>query len=129
MTTSRFMATQQPARGTQQAIEALEARREALSDQFEAVTQRRGMLAQERLNAEARVRAGGNQDREIVRELEQQVADLGQRSVRLQQELATTEDALASLQARAAGGGGVGGGLLPARAMPTIVSVQPDRGD
>lgn len=128
MTTSQFPSRQQPAQGAREALEVLTARREALSEQFEAVTQRRGMLAQERLNAEARARAGGNQDRQIVRELEQQVAELGQRSAQLQRELMSTEDALAALQARGVAQGGGGAIAIPTPAMPTFISVPPDRG-
>ena len=127
MTTSQFPSQQQRAQGAREALEALTARREALSEQFEAVTQRRGMLAQERLNAEARARSGGNQDRQIVRELEQQVSDLGQRSAQLQRELLSTEDAIAELQARGITQGGGGAVAVPTPA-PTFVSVQPDRG-
>lgn len=101
----------------------LEARRDELTEQFEAVTQRRGMLAQERLNAEARVRAGGEQDRAIVRELEQQVSELGQRSLRIQRELASTEDALAAAVSRAGPGVAIPTPAVAPRA--SFISVEP----
>src|SRR2546423_411764 len=61
MRTVTLIFQQQAVPRTQAELDALEARRDALSDQFQAVTHRRGMLAQERLNAEARVarNAGG----------------------------------------------------------------------
>jgi len=123
MTQFGSRSSQQPV--TRAELTALEARRDELSDQLKAVTQRRGMLAQERLNAEARADAGGNQDRLIVRELEQQVTELGQRSIRLQRELASAEDAIAAARARPVVQGGGEGSLLPAQVLRGSILVPP----
>ena len=135
MTTRQFpsQSQQQQVPRTAAELAALEARRDELSSQFEAVTERRGRLAQERLNAEARANAGGKQDLVMVKELEQQVTELGQRSLRIQRELTGTEDAIAAARARGVGAdvevaARAGPGLLPPPALPTIISVPPRGG-
>lgn len=82
----------------------LVAKRDALKEQLESMTERRGTLAQERLNAQARANAGGGApDRAIVTEYEQRINDLGQRMRSIETQLDKTEDALTAARAKLAG--------------------------
>lgn len=113
---------QQQAPRSASELQALIARRDELAAQFQSVTQRRGMLAQERLNAEARANAGGTQDRAIVRELEAQVQELGARSTRIQRELARAEDAIADARSRGVSEG-QGTTVISVPPAPTIPAI------
>ncbi|HMC55172.1 MAG TPA: hypothetical protein VKH19_08390 [Gemmatimonadaceae bacterium] len=92
---------QQDADRARAELNRLVARRDALRDQLESMTGRRGTLAQERLNAQARADAGGGApDRAIVSEYEKRMNDLGQRMRSIEQELDKTEDAITDARAK-----------------------------
>jgi hypothetical protein len=95
---------------TRAELEALIRNREVLSDQLERVTQQRGELAQQRLNAEARANSSTDPslDRRLMREYEQQINELGTRSGQLQRQIATADEQIASAAAQGVGGGSEG---------------------
>ncbi|HJQ21048.1 MAG TPA: hypothetical protein VJ867_11925 [Gemmatimonadaceae bacterium] len=96
------MPQQAPKTATE--LNRLVAKRDALRDQLESITSRRSELAQQRLNAEARARAGlGTQDAQMAKEMEGRINELGTKSRSIEAELDKTEDAIA--QARANGVG------------------------
>jgi len=93
-------------------LEALVRSREVLSDQLERLTEQRGELAQQRLNAEARAQASTDPslDRRLIREYEQQINELGARSAQLQQQVARADEAIARAVAQGVGGSDGGEG-------------------
>jgi len=109
-------------------LNRLVARRDALRDQLESMTSRRGTLAQERLNAQARADAGGGaSDRAIVTEYEKRVSDLGQRMRSIEQELDKTEDAITDARAKLGGEEERPGWQLPnLPPIPAIAGVPSD---
>ena len=112
-------------------LAALRARREELRDQLESVTQRRGQLVQERLNAQAAANPA------VARELDGRISELGERSVRLERELTQADDAISTAIANGVGtqsqGGAVsvgGGGIAEiAGRMPRVISIPPFQRD
>ena len=95
---------------TRAELETFTRMREELSDQLRKVTEQRGELAQQRLNAEARAQASTNPslDRRLMREYEQQISELGTRGAQLQQQIARADEAIASAIAQGVGGGSEG---------------------
>ena len=92
---------QQAAQQARSELTRLVARRDALRDQIESMTSRRGTLAQERLNAQAREAAGGGaSDRAMVSQYEQRITELGTRIRALEQELDKTEDQIADARTK-----------------------------
>ena len=91
---------------TRAELEALSRNREELTNQLDRVTEQRGELAQQRLNAEARAEHSSNPalDRRLIREYEQQIASLGDRSAQLQRQIAQADEAIANAVARGVGG-------------------------
>ena len=63
---------------------ALIARRNEIKEQLEALTRRRGDLAQERLLATARVDAGATADKQLVTEYSARIDEMGARITRLE---------------------------------------------
>jgi hypothetical protein len=108
---------QQTAPRARSELQALTAKRDALREQLESITSRRGELAQQRLNAEARSNTGigGTQDKQMVREFEQRINELGTRSRALETELDKTEDAITAARVK--------GGNQSEDAMPAIPAV------
>ena len=96
---------QQGAVQTRAELETLIRSREELSDQLQRVTQQRGELAQQRLNAEARAQSStdASLDRRLMREYEQQISELGTRSGQLQRQIAQADEAIANAVARGVG--------------------------
>ena len=90
---------------TRTELETLIRSREELSDQLQRVTQQRGELAQQRLNAEARAQSStdASLDRRLMREYEQQISELGTRSAQLQRQIALADEAVANAVARGVG--------------------------
>lgn len=68
-------------------LRALIQRRSEMQEQLEALTERRGELAQERLNAIARVDAGARADQKIVDEYSARIDEMGARIVRLERDI------------------------------------------
>jgi hypothetical protein len=119
---------------TRSQLSTLQARRDELQSQIEALTERRGSLAQQRLNAEARVSAGATQDRKLVQEYNSQIDEIGARLSRLERELTEVNDAILQGTARvggAAGGGGLIVNVPRIEAIPTVpqMPVFPSRFD
>ena len=95
---------QQDVKNARAEFSQLVAKRDALKEQLESMTDRRGRLAQERLNAQARADAGGGApDRAIVAEYEQRINDLGKRMRSIETELDKTEDQLTTARAKFVG--------------------------
>lgn len=92
---------------TRAELEALIRSREVLADQLEKVTQQRGELAQQRLNAEARANSSTDPslDRRLIREYEQQIGELGTTSTQLRRQIAQTDERIATAVAQGVGGG------------------------
>ena len=90
---------------TQAELQTLLRSRDVLSDQLERVTEQRGRLAQERLNAEARANSSSNPtlDRRLMQEYEQQISELGTRGGELQRQIAQADEAIANAVARGVG--------------------------
>ena len=90
---------------TQAELQTLLRSREVLSDQLDRVTEQRGRLAQERLNAEARANSSSNPtlDRRLMQEYEQQISELGTRGGELQRQIAQADEAIANAVARGVG--------------------------
>src|SRR5881394_1194263 len=87
-------------------LDALTARKDAIEEQLQSVTERRGRLAQERLNAEARAQTGlgsGTQDRQIAKDLAAQIDQLGARSKSLEADLSKAEDAITAARSSGIG--------------------------
>jgi hypothetical protein len=101
-------------------LDALRRSRSELTGQLERVTEQRGQLAQERLNAEARAQASANPalDRRLVREFEQQISELGTRSAQLQRQIAQADEAIANAVAR-----GVSSDVQGEAVTSTVISV------
>lgn len=78
-------------------LEALRAKRNVLGAQLEEVTDRRGRLGQERMNARARG------DMAMVQEYDATIAELGTRMNRLEREQNAADDAIAAAVARGVG--------------------------
>jgi hypothetical protein len=96
---------------TRAELEALIRNREVLADQLEKVTEQRGELAQQRLNAEARANSSTDPslDRRLVREYEQQIGELGTTSTQLRRQIAQADEQIARAVAQGVGGGSAGG--------------------
>jgi hypothetical protein len=95
---------QQESQSARAEVNRLVARRDALREQLNSMTDRRGTLAQERLNAQARADAGGGApDRAIVSEYEQRMNDLGKRMRAIETELDKTEDQITEARAKLGG--------------------------
>lgn len=115
---------------TSSELQSLIARRDALRDQLQSLRDERNGLAQQRLNAEARAQAlggqGNAQDRQIVRELEQRIDQLGARARGIEAQVDRLDDAIT--QARANGveesGDIVGGPRAPNVPTP-VISIPP----
>ena len=90
---------------TKAELDALIRSRNELSDQLERVTERRGELAQQRLNAEARANASSDPalDRRLMREHEQQISELGTRGAQLQRQIAQADEGISNAVARGVG--------------------------
>jgi len=97
---------------TRAELEALIRNREVLSDQLERLTEQRGELAQQRLNAEARANSSTDPslDRRLIREYEQQIGELGASSTQLRRQIAQADEAIANAVARGIGTTGQGQG-------------------
>ena len=97
---------------TQAELETLLRSRDEFSSQLERVTEQRGRLAQERLNAEARANSSSNPalDRRLMQEYEQQISELGTRSGQLTRQIAQADEAIANAVARGVGGAETQGG-------------------
>ena len=95
---------------TRAELEALIRNREVLADQLEKVTEQRGELAQQRLNAEARANSSTDPslDRRLVREYEQQIGELGTTSTQLRRQIAQADEQIAKAVAQGVGGGSEG---------------------
>src|SRR5690242_4300368 len=96
---------------TRAELETLIRSRDELTSQLERVTEQRGALAQQRLNAEARANSASDPslDRRLIREYEQQIGELGDRSAQLQGQIARADEAIAKAVAqgvREVGGSG-----------------------
>jgi hypothetical protein len=103
-----------PVPQTRAELEALVNKQGELRAQISSLTERRGRLGQERLNATAREAAGGTQDRAMVQQLTAQIDEMGARLMRLERELAATDDAVLAATSSGVGVGseiavGVGG--------------------
>ena len=111
---------------TRAELEALTRSREELTDQLERLIEQRGELAQQRLNAEARAEHSSNPalDRRLIREYEQQIAALGDRSATLQRQIALADEAIANAVAR-----GVGGETQVDRPVTSVISIPGGCGD
>jgi len=97
------MPQQQGIQNVRAEFSRLVAKRDALREQLESMTDRRGRLAQERLNAQARADAGGGAaDRAIITEYEQRITDLGKRMRSTETELDKTEDQLTEARSKLA---------------------------
>ena len=90
---------------TRAELEALIRTRGEFSDQLERVTQQRGELAQQRLNAEARAQSSTDPslDRRLMREYEQQIGQLGARAGQLRAQIAQADEAIANAVAQGIG--------------------------
>lgn len=92
-------------------LQALIARRDALREQLQSIRDERNGLAQQRLNAEARVEAlggrGNAQDRQMVRELEARIDRLGSRINAIESEMDHADDAITQARANGVTGGDV----------------------
>lgn len=86
-------------------LDALIRSRDELSSQLERVTEQRGQLAQQRLNAEARANSSSDPalDRRLMREHEQQISELGTRGGQLQRQIAQADEAIAKAVASGVG--------------------------
>ena len=104
-------------------LEALLRSRAELTNQLERVTQQRGELAQQRLNAEARAQSStdASLDRRLMREYEQQIGELGERSARLTRQIAQADEGIANAVAR-----GVGSTDQGQAGEATVISVPSD---
>jgi hypothetical protein len=125
---STYARSALPQRGavqTRAELEALITSRDVLSDQLQRLTEQRGELAQQRLNAEARANSSSNPsvDRQLMREYEQQIAQLGARSAQLQRQVAQADEAIADAAARGVGSTGESQGEAITR---TVISVPND---
>ena len=91
---------------TRAELETLIRSREELSNQLERVTEQRGELSQQRLNAEARAQSSADPslDRRLVREYEQQIGELGARAGQLRAQIAQADEAIAQAVAQGVGG-------------------------
>jgi hypothetical protein len=104
-TASSSTIQQRGAVQTRAELEALVRSREELTNQLERVTETRGSLAQQRLNAEARANSSSNAalDRRLMREYEQQISELGTRGAQLQREIAQADEAISRAVAAGVG--------------------------
>jgi hypothetical protein len=95
---------------TRAELETLIRSRDELSSQLERVTEQRGQLAQQRLNAEARANSStdASLDRRLMRDYEQQISELGTRAGQLQRQIAQADEAIARAVAQGIGGGSEG---------------------
>jgi len=108
-------------------LKALVARKDAIEEQLQSLTERRGRLAQERLNAEARAQTGmgsGTQDRRMASELTAQIDQLGARSKQLEADLTKAEDAIT-----AARSSGISEDNNAADLVRQVISIPPPRVD
>lgn len=114
-------AAQQPQ--SRSDLNTLIARRDALREQLESITERRGELASQRLNAEARAKTGlgGTQDRDMARELETRINELGARSRSIEAQLDQVEDAITAARSS---GAGQNEGMFP-RVPTPVIAVPP----
>ena len=105
---------------TRAELEALIRNREVLADQLEKVTEQRGELAQQRLNAEARANSSTDPslDRRLIREYEQQIGELGATSTQLRRQIAQADEQIARAVAQ-----GVGEGSEGAPVTTQVISV------
>ena len=78
---------------TQEELQTLQMRRHELQEQIEALTDRRGDIAQQRLNTKARI-ASGAPDGPLFAELTATMDELGRRITQLDRELSQVNDAL-----------------------------------
>jgi hypothetical protein len=110
---------------TRAELEALMRSRAELSSQLQRVTEQRGDLAQQRLNAEARAQSSANPalDRRLMQEYEQQISELGERGGTLRGQIARADEAITSAVAR-----GVGGEAQGEAVASTVIGV-PGGGD
>jgi hypothetical protein len=78
-------------------LETMIRSRDELQGQLERVNQQRGEIAQQRLNAEARANSStdASLDRRLMREYEQQINALTDRSGQLQRQIAQADEAIA----------------------------------
>ena len=122
-----LFASPQRAEGvqTRAELEALMRSREELSEQLERITEQRGELAQQRLNAEARAQHSANPalDRRLMQEYEQQISQLGERGGQLRGQIAQADEAIANAIAR-----GVGSETEGPPGTSTVITV-PGSGD
>ena len=84
-------------------LQARMAQRDELAAQLRAVTEQRGHLGQERLNAIARQQAGAPAEGRLVAELDQRIRELGDRERKLENEKISADDAIADALARGVG--------------------------
>ncbi len=93
-------------------LETLIRTRDELSSQLERVTEERGQLAQQRLNADARANSSSDPtlDRRLMREYEQQISELGTRAGQLRQQIAQADEAIANAKAQGIATQAQGGG-------------------
>jgi len=101
-------------------LDALRRSRDELTDQLERVTEQRGELAQQRLNAEARAQSAANPalDRRLMQEYEGQITQLGERGAQLQRQIAQADEAIARAVAQ-----GVGSAEPGEPVASTVISV------
>jgi hypothetical protein len=109
---------------SRQELNTLHARQSELQSQIEALTDRRGSLAQQRLNAQARVEAGAIQDRQLVQEYNAQIDEIGARLTRLNRELNQVNDAILVGVSRGVGSGSrIGSPAV--EAIPVVPPIPP----
>ena len=101
-------------------LETLMRSREELSEQLERVTEQRGELAQQRLNAEARAQSSADPslDRRLMREYEQQIGELGARAGQLRAQIAQADEVIAKAVA-----GGIGGATEGEPLQTNVISI------
>jgi hypothetical protein len=92
-------------------LETMRLRRDELEEQIQSLTERRGQLIQQRLNAQA---AGSP---EVAQEYQTRIADLGQRIARMDKEWIEAGDAITAAVSRGIGEGQ--SGLLAPPTLPT----------
>jgi hypothetical protein len=88
-----------PFQGTPRNMAELHARmahRDELAAQLSAVTEQRGQLGQERLNAIARQDAGASSEGKLIAELDQRIRELGIRERKLEKDKISADDAIAA---------------------------------
>lgn len=93
-----MQATPRIARQETIRLSQLEARRDEIREQLESVTEWRGRLVQERHNAAA------TNNTAVVRDFDARIAELGERSNRLEREMLSLDDQISGLVGREGGG-------------------------